>query len=315
MGSFIAHFYFSPIGRTGRKLYWICGILPIFCIAAAAGALAVYFRMSLEHFDAMTGMLVPFAIWIWVALVSRRLHDLDLSAWWVVAVLALPVILKFFLPERAAELPAVAEMVIFGVLPGTKGQNRFGPEPTSTEITSRSRPAPHPVFMPTAVALFCSVAALYALNPLHATTHSLIARLTGIDLLRQSSVAMEPTVRMNEIVFSSTWTFRFREPVRGDLVVFQYPLDTSLEYMKRIVAVPGDVFELRNCRIIVSDTHPDEPYLDLGIGTSDPACKFGPEKVPPGMYAVLNDNRFIGIDSRTWGYVPRANIVGRILGH
>jgi signal peptidase I len=315
MGSFIAHFYFSPIGRTGRKLYWICGILPMLCVAAASAALAVYLRISLADFNAMTAMLVPFAMWwIWVALVSRRLQDLGLSAWWVIAVVSLPGIFEFFV-QRAAELPALAEVVILGVLPGTKGQNRFGPEPTSAEFTGRSRPAPHPLFTPTAIVLFCSAAALYALNPLHAATDSLTARFTGIDMLRQSSVAMEPSVRMNERVFSSTWTFRFREPVRGDLVVFQYPRDPRVDYLKRIVALPGDTFELRDCRVVVNDTHPDEPYLDPGSGTSDATCKFGPEKVPPGMYAVLNDNRFIDIDSRTWGYVPRANILGKVLGH
>jgi signal peptidase I len=129
------------------------------------------------------------------------------------------------------------------------------------------------------------------------------------------------------------------DPVRGDIVVFDSPVDgTSL--VKRVVGVPGDTVELNGEVLIVNgrqasyaegdssalhglltETAAQNPVLlrEAGIGPAHhilllPARAgraFGPMIVPPGMYVMLGDNRDNSADSRYFGFVPRRNIVGR----
>lgn len=125
-------------------------------------------------------------------------------------------------------------------------------------------------------------------------------------------------------------------PERGDVIVFRYPRDPSLNYVKRVVAVGGDTVAMRQGRLFVNDTPMDEPYAfhaDDRPDGFDPDFRWqrefyvgrrtdrvarhptrdnwGPLRIPPGQYFVLGDNRDNSSDSRYWGFVAEGRVKGR----
>ena len=131
----------------------------------------------------------------------------------------------------------------------------------------------------------------------------------------------------------------FQRPARGDVIVFEYPKDPTLNYVKRVIGAPGDVVQMRGGQVFVNGEELREPYVQ----PSDPLpdsydSKFkwqhryldgfthdqirayhptrdtwGPLRVPHGKYFVLGDNRDESLDSRYWGFVPQENVIGRPL--
>jgi len=119
----------------------------------------------------------------------------------------------------------------------------------------------------------------------------------------------------------------FTEPDRGDIIVFKYPLDPDVNFIKRCVALPGDTIEIRDKQLYVNGrpselddlvqylsarTIPDgflDPRIQpAGMGNKD---NYGPVVVPPDRYFMMGDNRDNSEDSRFWGFLPRENIVGK----
>ncbi len=127
---------------------------------------------------------------------------------------------------------------------------------------------------------------------------------------------------------------RFRLPALAhpkphDILVFKYPRDPHLEYIKRCIAMGGQIVEIRDKQVFVNGIRfPDPPgvkYIDAqilprdaqwysifrsGLGSRD---NFGPLQVDDHYYFVMGDNRDDSSDSRQWGFVPEANIVGKPL--
>ncbi len=107
--------------------------------------------------------------------------------------------------------------------------------------------------------------------------------------------------------------YPFRTPRRGDVVVFEYPRDMSKDYIKRVIALPGETVEIRDGRVYINGILLDEPYLQ-GITTTcrfeDP-CARGPVVVDPGTVFVMGDNRTNSSDSREWDDLPLDRIIGQ----
>ena len=121
---------------------------------------------------------------------------------------------------------------------------------------------------------------------------------------------------------------------RGDIVVFRYPLDVRENYVKRVIGLPGDRLRVENKKLFLNGRAAEEPYVVLKTSyqldyrdhfPAPPNTPLPPEGqrmlaesveggelvVPPGHYFVMGDNRDHSLDSRYWGFVPRANIIGK----
>ncbi|MDK9701182.1 MAG: signal peptidase I [bacterium] len=120
---------------------------------------------------------------------------------------------------------------------------------------------------------------------------------------------------------------KLRDPEQGDVLVFKYPLDPALNYIKRCIAVGGQTIELRDKRVFVDGKEyplPKEGFLSdrpmrpkgllengiipIGAGNAD---NYGPVKVPEGTLFMMGDNRDNSGDSRYWGFLPVENVVGK----
>ncbi len=114
------------------------------------------------------------------------------------------------------------------------------------------------------------------------------------------------------IPFTDTVVLPVEEPKTGDVIVFEFPEDTSKDFIKRIIGAPGDVIEMKNKVVYRNGEKIVEPY----IKHTDPNFQgrrdnFGPLTVPPDRYFVMGDNRDESYDSRFWGFVDKAKIRGK----
>jgi signal peptidase I len=108
--------------------------------------------------------------------------------------------------------------------------------------------------------------------------------------------------------FTSYHIRLWREPHRQQVIIFRAPLLGRREdFIKRLIGLPGDTVAIRHGIVYVNGGALAEPYRSAA---PNPADNFGPVTVPPRSYFVLGDNRNDSYDSRYWGFVPEANIVG-----
>jgi signal peptidase I len=125
------------------------------------------------------------------------------------------------------------------------------------------------------------------------------------------SGSMLPTLQINDRLIIDKITYNFRNPDRGDIVVFS-PTDALKAqnfkdaFIKRVIGLPGDKVEVKGERVYVNDQPIRENYIE-----EKPNYSFGPVTVPANQYLVLGDNRNNSYDSHYWGYVPRDKIIGR----
>ena len=146
---------------------------------------------------------------------------------------------------------------------------------------------------------------------------------------RIPSPSMEPTLhcakpvedcegRFSDRVIANRLAYRFRDPERGDIVVFEAPAaadrcglsDGGSTFVKRIIGLPGEVVSEREGAILVNGDRLVEPYI--ASSRRGHASRNWP-RIAPGHYFVLGDNRMRSCDSRTWGTVPRGNMIGPVM--
>ncbi len=121
-----------------------------------------------------------------------------------------------------------------------------------------------------------------------------------------------------KIPFSDNRVLVFRKPERGDIIVFKYPEDPSRDFIKRVIAIEGDVIESKGKTIYVNGSPVREPYIQhtdnsLKPKGIEPRDNFGPYIIPKGKYFMMGDNRDQSYDSRYWGYVDVKDIRGKAL--
>ena len=120
------------------------------------------------------------------------------------------------------------------------------------------------------------------------------------------SESMVPTLEVGDRIFVNRFVYRFTEPERGDIVVFD-SLETDDELVKRVVAVPGDRVRIFNGELKLNGEFQEEPYVKAQFPNGS---VYGPERVPKGHVFVMGDNRGNSRDSRFVGPVPIENIQG-----
>ncbi len=107
--------------------------------------------------------------------------------------------------------------------------------------------------------------------------------------------------------------YPFRLPERGDVLVFEFPGNVQKDYIKRVIALPGETIAFRNGNVYVNDILLQEQYLD-GAPTfcdSGVACNISEYVVPEGSLFVMGDNRANSSDSRAWGALPLERVIGQ----
>jgi signal peptidase I len=163
--------------------------------------------------------------------------------------------------------------------------------------------------------------------------------------------SMVPTLKVGDFIFAYKLTYGvplpfsggdrlgLRLPARGDVVVFRYPGNENVNYVKRVVGLPGDRVAIKNKKLYINEVEAEyRPLPKEAIGdipgnedysayeeqfdgsshlvmrsTADDAGFFGPVVVPPHHIFVLGDNRDSSDDSRYWGTVPVKNLEGRVM--
>jgi len=145
---------------------------------------------------------------------------------------------------------------------------------------------------------------------------AMVVRTFVIQAFKIPTGSMQPTLMPRDRILVNKFIYRFRKPERGDVVVFRYPLDPKRDFIKRLIAKPGEVVKIDNGYIYINGDRIDSPaavrqiyYYNRGEFGKEPAGT----DVPRDSYFVLGDNSAFSQDSRYWGFVPRKYILGKAL--
>lgn len=137
----------------------------------------------------------------------------------------------------------------------------------------------------------------------------LIAIVLNLFIVQPTKVrgeSMEPTLHTDEYLLVEKISYRLHEPRRGDVVVFKYPRDEQENFIKRVIAIPGDTVEIDSGRVSINGQPIVEPYLLQLPRESMPLTE-----IPEGKLFVLGDNRLNSNDSRAFGMVSMGEVLGR----
>ena len=124
---------------------------------------------------------------------------------------------------------------------------------------------------------------------------------------------MDPTFSTGQFLVVDRLTYRFNEPVRGDIIVFRYPNNPKVYFIKRIIGLPGETVIIKSGQVsIISTGTPqgiilNEPYVTTSHRSMDNSTTM----LGPDQYFVMGDNRLQSSDSRVWGALDESLIAGR----
>lgn len=165
---------------------------------------------------------------------------------------------------------------------------------------------------------------------IYALILAMILRTFVIQAYKIPSGSMIPTLLIGDhilvnkfiyginIPFIDKKFFVFRNPKRGDVIVFKYPEDPSRDFIKRVIGVEGDIIEVKDRALYVNGIQQHEKYaqytekdiMDRALGPRD---EFGPITIPKGKLFMMGDNRDHSLDSRFWGYVDLNQVRGEAI--
>lgn len=125
--------------------------------------------------------------------------------------------------------------------------------------------------------------------------------------------SMEPNFHDKEYLLTDKISYRLRSPKRGEVVIFKAPKNPELDYIKRIIGLPGERIKIENGSVFINGQLLKEEYLPKNeVISGGLFLPKGKEiKIPKDSYFVLGDNRSHSSDSREWGPIKRENIIGR----
>ena len=168
-------------------------------------------------------------------------------------------------------------------------------------------------------------------EPFRIPSGSMIPTLNIGDFIVVNKFSYGLKLPFSDMYSDPVYLTQFQSPKRDDVIVFKYPLDPSLNYIKRVIGLPGDEIELVNKQVYVngkavsaiSESSPitkdykvkgqNREFLIQSTGRETRADTIPHFKVPAGKYFVMGDNRDFSADSRYWGFVPQENIKGKAL--
>lgn len=155
---------------------------------------------------------------------------------------------------------------------------------------------------------------------------AMVIRTFVVQAFKIPTGSMEPTLhgdeRKGDRIFVNKFIYWYKEPMRGDIMVFKTKgivgLDQDKDYIKRVIALPGETVEIKDGNIFINDVHIKDEIIDSieydNTGAYAPYGVLGTKvKVPDNMYFVLGDNSANSKDSRYWGFVPKKNIKGKAI--
>lgn len=159
---------------------------------------------------------------------------------------------------------------------------------------------------------------------------ALVVRTFVIQAFKIPSGSMENTLLIGDHIFVNKFLYgyhipytngrvlRFASPQRGDIIVFVFPEDPSKDFIKRVIAVPGDTVEIRDKVVLINGEPLHEGYTRFADGDAVDGFvrsrdNLPPVRVPEGKYFVMGDNRDRSYDSRFWGFVDEDAIIGKAL--
>ncbi|MCM8814134.1 MAG: signal peptidase I [Candidatus Omnitrophica bacterium] len=144
---------------------------------------------------------------------------------------------------------------------------------------------------------------------------ALVIRTFVVQAFKIPTGSMIPTLQIGDRIMVNKFIYWFRDPAPGDVVVFKFPEDPKMAFIKRCIAGENSEVEIRNGKIILNGAPLDEPRLSGWYYYNVNESLFGAVgamvSVPPHALYVLGDNSRNSKDSRYWGFVPRHYVLGK----
>lgn len=128
-----------------------------------------------------------------------------------------------------------------------------------------------------------------------------------------SGNSMFPTFHNNDYIITEDVSYKFAVPKKGDVIVFHNPKNEADDFIKRVMALPGDTIQIQNNTVFVNGQPVNEYYLKPDVITypGQYLTEGKIVKVQPGEYFAFGDNREHSSDSREWGPIPKKELIGK----
>ena len=155
---------------------------------------------------------------------------------------------------------------------------------------------------------------------------ALFIRTFVVQAFKIPSGSMIPTLLVGDYILVNKFVYGVRLPLidktlfgeripkKGEIIVFEYPHDTSKDYIKRVVGLPGDKIQIFNKQLLINGRVAEDPHAfhsEPEVFSESILDNFGPVTVPPDHLFVMGDNRDASSDSRVWGFVPLSLVKGK----
>lgn len=153
--------------------------------------------------------------------------------------------------------------------------------------------------------------AMYQINPYNTASDTFRGRVLGFEIFRIPSGSMKPTLVPGDNILVSTRVYQSQEPEINDVIIFLYPKNRNINYVKRLIGREGDTVRIENFNVYVNDKAINQTYLDKTF-VQKPFSRYMQEiTIPQGKLLVLGDNRDNSNDGRFFGLVNRADVIGK----